>query len=265
VASLLGNITAAFEGVEYGRLHFRSLERDKITSLKEHKGNFEAVCYISGIGRKEIEWWRDNVSSASKSLYQPPNVDDTIFTDVSNEGWGAYDENITINGRWTKEEKELHINELELNAIHIALFSFIKNDDIRVKHTRIISDNATAIVYINNQGGCKSTFCNKLSSEIWQFCINKGIHMSAARIPGVHNVIVDVASRQFKDSAEWMLDPLIFIKVSNNFGMPDIDLFATRLINNYLVMYLGFQTLDRSTLMTCLFLSITFFVYISSL
>lgn len=46
VASLLGNIKAAFEGVQYGRLHFRALEADKIESLKEHKGNFKAVCPI---------------------------------------------------------------------------------------------------------------------------------------------------------------------------------------------------------------------------
>ena len=39
IACLLGNFSAAFEGVPYGRLHFRNLEHDKIRSLKKHIGS----------------------------------------------------------------------------------------------------------------------------------------------------------------------------------------------------------------------------------
>ena len=41
VASLLGNITASFEAVPYGCLHYQYLEQNKIMALREARGNFE--------------------------------------------------------------------------------------------------------------------------------------------------------------------------------------------------------------------------------
>jgi len=228
VASLLGNITAAFEGVQHGRLHYRLLEMDKNSSLKTEKGNFEAVCNISREGQHDIQWWRDNITTAYKSMCPPPEVDYTIFTDASNEGWGASDNNITINGRWSEKEKEMHINEQELVAIKYAILSYLKSG-IQPKHIKIMSDNATAISYINKYGGCKSKNCNIISSDIWGICIAYGVHISAAHIPGKHNVVADIASREFRDSAEWMLNPDVFRNICETLGTPDIDLFATRL------------------------------------
>lgn len=239
VAKLLGNIAASFEGVEHGRLFFRNLEHDKIISLKTAKGNFEAVCQISEEGRRDIEWWRDNIIHASKSLYPIPEVDYTIFTDASNDGWGINNEKETVNNRWSEEETEMHINERELKAVHLAVLSF-RRDITSKKHVRVMSDNSTAIAYINNKGGCKSRVCNKLSQDIWQFCISHKVHISAAHIPGIHNVIADKASRQFIDSAEWMLDPKIFDLLCREFGVPDIDLFATSM-NKQLDRYVSWK------------------------
>jgi len=158
----------------------------------------------------------------------PPEVDYTIFTDASNEGWGASDNNITINGRWSEKEKEMHINEQELVAIKYAILSYLKSG-IQPKHIKIMSDNATAISYINKYGGCKSKNCNIISSDIWGICIAYGVHISAAHIPGKHNVVADIASREFRDSAEWMLNPDVFRNICETLGTPEIDLFATRL------------------------------------
>ena len=47
VVSLLGNITASFEAVPYGRLHYRYLEQNKIMALKEARENFENTCTIT--------------------------------------------------------------------------------------------------------------------------------------------------------------------------------------------------------------------------
>ena len=38
--------------------------------------------------------------------------------------------------------------------------------------------------------------CYDIAKEMWEiFCIQKGVHLSAAHIPGIHNVAADVASR----------------------------------------------------------------------
>ena len=148
-------MTAAFEGVPFGRLHYRHLEHDKIIALKNNKGNFEETCNISKEGFSDIIWWKENILTAKKSLHPHPKPDYVIYTDASKEGWGATDKSVTINGRWNNREKEWHINILELLAIKYALLSLL--NQIKGKyHVRIMSDNATAIPYINKQGGSKS-------------------------------------------------------------------------------------------------------------
>ena len=132
---ILGNFSAAFEGVPYGRLHFRNLEHDKIRSLKKHIGNFDKICTLSSKGVADIKWWRDNIHSAVKSLNPHPEIDYIIYTDASNDGWGADDSSVTINGRWNEVERELHINVQEMLAIKLALLSFLKYND-SITHVR---------------------------------------------------------------------------------------------------------------------------------
>ena len=98
VASLLGNIGATFEGVPYGCLHYCYLEQNKIMALREARGKFENPCIITPEASKGIIWWRDNILDAIASLHPAPEVDLTIFTDASNEGWGASTNDQTING-----------------------------------------------------------------------------------------------------------------------------------------------------------------------
>ena len=74
---------------------------------------------------------------------------------------GAHDENQTINGRWSDYEKTLHIDCLELLAIKLAIKSYLPRK-VLVRHLRIMSDNSTAIAYINKQ----STTCNQLIKGI---------------------------------------------------------------------------------------------------
>ena len=73
-----------------------------------------------------------------------------------------------------------------------------------------MTDNSTAISYINRQGGVRSMLCNNVTTEIWEFCIKRGVYVSAAHIPGKENIIADLASREFQDSHEWMLSLEVF-------------------------------------------------------
>ena len=50
-----------------------------------------------------------------------------------------------------------------------------------------MSDNTTAISYINKKGGLKSNECNKIAQEIWIWCTGRVLHISAAHIPGKEN------------------------------------------------------------------------------
>ena len=84
-------------------------------------------------------------------------------------------------------------------------------------------------------GGIKSPECNSLAKQIWQWCIQKDIWLSAAHIPGSENQ-ADFESRNFKESTEWKLDENVVQKVFKIWDMPVIDMFASRLnkqINRY--------------------------------
>ena len=245
VASLVGNLTSSFEAVPYGRLHYRHLEFSKTMSLKRCKHNFEAQCFLSDMAIKEVNWWIDNIGKSFSYIKATPKIDYTIHTDASTLGWGACDELDVSNGRWSVEEQELHINCLELLAIKFALMSFVPLHP-NINHVRVMSDNTTAISYINKQGGSHSMSLNDIAVQIWLLCAENQTHLSAAHIPGKHNILADIASREFQDAAEWMLIPSVFDEIVNRWGLPDIDLFASRL-NHQVPTYVSWKPDPNST------------------
>ena len=83
---------------------------------------------------------------------------------------------------------------MELLAIELAIKAFLK--DSNKEHVRIFSDNSTAVTYKNKHGGIKSLSSNEIAKEIWEFCIHNNTHISAAHLPGKHNILADPALRK---------------------------------------------------------------------
>lgn len=236
LARVIGLIVASFSAVEYGPLFYRSLEMDKIKALKENNGNFDAMLSISEKSKSELFWWIENVHS-QKRIIDHGNSDIVITTDASTEGWGAVCDQCSAGGRWSLDEIENHINYLELLAIFLALKSFcMECSDI---HVKIMTDNTCAKAYINNMGGIKSEKMNILSRKIWFWCMNRNIWISADHVPGKNNV-ADKFSREFNDSVEWKIEVGIFERFSNVFGIPEVDLFASRL-NKQIDLYCSWK------------------------
>ena len=264
VSRYVGNLTAAFDGVPLGRLHYRHLEMSKTISLKMHAYNFDAPCYLSTKAIEEIRWWLDNIDESFSYIKAIPKVDYTIYTDASKKdggGWGAYDEiHDEINGRWSLEEQWMNINCLELKAITLAIEAYAPLRP-ECKHIRIMSDNTSAISYINKKGGTHCMIMNDLAVDIWSKAADRGLHISAAHIPGIHNILADSASREFHDAAEWMIPKNYFNDIVRTFGTPDIDLFASRL-NKQLPVYASWKPDPESTYIDAMMFSWTgMFIY----
>ena len=85
---LIGNLVASMEAVPYGRIFYRQLEIDKVKSLQQNKGNFEAKITFSDLPKKEPTLWENNIMTATKSFKKLP-IDITIYSDTSLEGWGV--------------------------------------------------------------------------------------------------------------------------------------------------------------------------------
>ena len=226
VAQVIGLMVASFPAIPHAQLFYRALERDKTNALQQQKGDFEATMTYSSEAKNDLKWWVKNASTMSKSVLLRSH-DLTIQSDASLLGWGAHCNNEHAGGQWTNAEAAHHINYLETIAAYFALQSFCKkSSDI---HVRLELDNTTAVTYINNMGGNKSTACNRAARQLWLWCIEHNIWVSAVHIPGTENIEADKQSRIFDEHTEWSLRDTTFDQICKKFFTPTIDLFASRL------------------------------------
>lgn len=234
IAGIIGLMVAYTPGVEFGAAHYKCLEKDKIKALKRAKGNFDELMWLSEDGITDIMWWMDNIQNARVIRRKEPDVE--LFTDASLLGWGAHTDQSETGGKWDQSEIQ-HINVLELKAILFGLKSLCRN---RSKHIRIRTDSTTALAYVKNMGGTKSEPCMHITKQIWEWAQLNDCWLSITHIPGVLNILADLRSRCFRQQVEWSLAPFIFENLCENFGMPDVDLFASRL-NNKLQTYVSWE------------------------
>ena len=67
VAQVIGLLVSSLPGVQFGELHYRHLERNKILALQANKGDYDALMSLSTKARSELHWWLTNVHTAFKN------------------------------------------------------------------------------------------------------------------------------------------------------------------------------------------------------
>ena len=120
---------------------------------------------------------------------RPSSQSIQLFTDASNEGWGAHLNQCSTKGLWSEGEKRLHINVLELKAVSLALRSF--KDQCLNQTVLVATDNSTVVAYINKQGGTHSAEMCALLWKIMTWCHRSHITLKARHIPGCLNVMAN--------------------------------------------------------------------------
>ena len=226
LAQLQGFLESCRPAVWLAPLHFRYIQSCLIQQVALNKGSYQGTVLLDPQAREELQWWITNIKRVNGSPIHPPATEIVITSDASKMGWGATFGNLSTNGRWSKQESDLHINVLELKATFLAIQAFLKNQSNLAVKLRL--DNTTAVTYVNNQGGTRSPSLTLLTLELWNWCLQRNILITAEHLPGVSNVLADRESRTFIDSSDWKLQPetiQYFLKDR------EIDLFATRLTN----------------------------------
>ena len=225
VASLVGTLIAYSTGTKWGRLYYRSVERDKIKALKTNAGDFDKPMCLSDNAIDCISWWlTSDVLHPANFLGNKPDV--VITSDASKLGWGGHRGSSTTGGRWNGEEANLHINYLELKAFWLTLQSLASDyTDITISAKL---DNTCAISYLRNQGGIHEHL-DRLAKTIWLWCKSRDIWLLPSYIPGALNCLADKKSRVFQDNTEWSLQASVYSDITKVWGEPEIDLFASRL------------------------------------
>lgn len=77
-------------------------------------------------------------------------------------------------------------------------------------------------------GGIQFPHLSDLSRQIWQWCEKRNIWLFASYINTKENKEADEESRRFNPDTECELYQGAFERISNAFGSPEIDLFASR-------------------------------------
>src|SRR5260370_39777769 len=67
-----------------------------------------------------------------------------------------------------------------------------------------------------------------LATEIWEFCLDRGIFLKAEWIPGSEMGNTDRLSRIRNTPSEWKLKTSIFNEIEKMWGPHNIDLFAAK-------------------------------------
>ena len=227
LSQVIGFLVSCLPAFTYGKLHYRSLEMQKIESLRH--GSYKTQVMLSPESRSDLLWWSNNADSSGNPI-KPVEFSVELRTDASMQGYGAFCSDQAIGGRWTEAELSDYghsINCLELYAVYLAIKAL--SSTLRGSNVCVRIDNTTAVCYINSMGGTHSVLCDKIAKMIWNTVIDMSMHIYATHIPGVDNVEADHASRFFNDDAEIMLDSKIFDSLCSDLNVkPCIDLFATR-------------------------------------
>ena len=159
-----------------------------------------------------------------------------LFTDASNEGWGAHLEQTSAKGLWSDREKRLHINVLELKAVSLALQRF--KDQYQNQTVLVATDKSTVVAYI------KQTRRNPLGGDVR--CPVE-VHDLVPSLPNyiesqTHSRVSESDGRptvQVKPSSvNRMVTASIFVQVYLKWFTPHVDLFATRL-NHKILLYVS--------------------------
>ena len=155
-AQLIGKCVSVEPGVRYAAIYYKSMEIERDEALKIHRGNFDAVIYISNESRQCIQWWIENIQTSFRfiCLSKPHHC---IESDSSGFGWGCHDvtNDVKMHGQWSYMERMNHINYLELKAAFQALKVLCSH--VTNEHIHLFLDNTTAIKYISKQGGGEKT------------------------------------------------------------------------------------------------------------
>jgi len=226
---LIGVLGAQEKFIPFGRLHLRPLQWHLQDHWAAHRDPPHAWVPVTQSLRQHLVWWTELAHLSPGVPLVPPPHNVRVFTDASTQGWGAHVEGVEFQGLWSRTERLLHINVLEMRAITLALkrLKLQTGDSVLVA-----TDNSSVVAYINKQGGTRSRSLWMESQSLFLLVLQLGIRLRARHIPGRLNVIADRLSRQGQVlPTEWSLHPEVVKSIFLQWGTPHVDLFATRLNN----------------------------------
>ncbi len=147
---LLGLMAAASPFLPLGLLHMRPfLWWMKSLGIRSSWPSLPLL-KVSGACFRTLLVWRDPSFLLSGVRMGVICHRQMITTDASLSGWGAVFEGRMAYGVWSGKYLALHINGLELRAVHLALTHFLPF--LTHSHVIVRTENMPVVSHINRQG-----------------------------------------------------------------------------------------------------------------
>ncbi|KAL0839475.1 hypothetical protein ABMA28_016184 [Loxostege sticticalis] len=219
--SILGLLNFANLTVQRGRLHCRRLQ---MFLKKFNQGRLRERRVLPPLAVRELEWWLRAVEKNTTSL-KKTQVTHFLTTDAADAGWGAHLNGSYLSGQWSRHQQKWHSNVKEMFAVYGAIASH--QNTLRDAHILIQTDNRTLVAYIRNEGGTRSIALLDLTTKLLHLTDQLNVTLSACYLPGRLNGIADRLSRG-RPLPEWHLLPRATEVIFRQWGVPEIDLFASR-------------------------------------
>ena len=227
LSTCIGMLDSVADLVPHGRWMVRPFHWARLEHWSPTAGSYEDTLSAAALPDRAFQvWWTESKNLTMGVPIQEPVPDFLLFTDASETAWGARLSTYSASGMWTDTEKLLHINVLELLAVHRALLSFAHLcSDLRIQ---VQTDNTTAVAYLRKGGGTHSRSLQDVAWQIFLFCRTHRIALTSLHIPGKLNVEADALSRLRQlPTAEWTLRQDVCNRLFQRWGCPALDLFAT--------------------------------------
>ena len=221
---ILGVMASTIQVMRLGRLHMRPIQLYLMHFWSPKLRDIKALVPVNSVLRSHFQWWLQEENVLEGVPLQPvPEV--SITTDASLTGWGAVCLDKAVQGCWSEQESQLHINLLEMEAVIRAVRQF--RMDLMGKAILIRSDNMSVVTYINKQWGTRSP---SLCMRVWQLFMEVeqlSSRITATHVAGILNQRADHLSRFRIQATEWMLNRSVVHQIFHCLGRPLIDLFAS--------------------------------------
>ena len=220
LARIAGQIVSMTKAVTPAKLLLRNLYRCLRSRI-----SWQDLLTLDIETIKDLRWWLKAFETWNGKAFRDRGIPTEIAFDASSEGWGAVilPDGSKAQGYWTVEQSYKSSNFRETLAVLLGLLAFLSQ--IKGKSVTILSDNVSAVCYINMQGG-PAMELSRIARAIWSLAMEHNIQLKAQHLKGVLNIQADALSR-LSSQYEWCLHQKVYDYLNVLWGPHTIDRFAT--------------------------------------
>ncbi len=193
LASAIGLLKSTFLAIPLTAAKARPLQRLLNYGLKSNL-DWDSLLTVTEPIRIVARWLLQILHNWNGRVYAPPSPPKTkLFTDASNLGWGyilrrtSGDALLASSwGAWTPQESRLHINILEIRALHIAIHLILAREQApheTISPLHICMDSSVALSVLRKQGSTKSQILSRHAEELAETLEASKIQATSTWIP----------------------------------------------------------------------------------